>query len=108
MVVTSGWKKAVGKTKIGLVRLGNNVFVGAKTVVLPNVDIGYNCIIGANSCVTKDIPAGMPAKIIMTTEQFKEKYKAQFSKYTYYGNVSSVSNEEIVTKLKEEKIGFVD
>ena len=54
-------KKAVGKTKIGMVRLGNNLFVGAKTVVLSNVDIGDNCIIGANSCVTKDIPAGMVA-----------------------------------------------
>ena len=43
--------------------------LGIGTVVLPNVRIGKNCVIGANSVVTKDIPpysvaAGAPARVI--------------------------------------------
>jgi acetyltransferase-like isoleucine patch superfamily enzyme len=53
----------------GTVQLGNDVFVGVNSVVLPNVTIGDNSIIGAGSVVTKDIPsnvvvAGNPARII--------------------------------------------
>ncbi|WP_253200562.1 DapH/DapD/GlmU-related protein [Clostridium sp. CF012] len=42
-------------TKIGLVDIGNNVFIGAGSIILPNVKIGNNVIIGAGSIVTKDI-----------------------------------------------------
>ena len=46
----------LGYTKIGRVRIGNNVFIGAGSIVLPNVQIGDNSIVGAGSIVTKDIP----------------------------------------------------
>jgi len=50
-------------------RLGNHVFVGVNSVILRDVIIGDNSIIGAGSVVTKDVPpnvvvAGNPAKII--------------------------------------------
>lgn len=53
----------------GPVIIGDNVWVGAGSCILPNVTIGNNCIIGANSVVTKSFPdncviAGNPAKII--------------------------------------------
>ena len=53
----------------GTIRLGNRVFIGVNSVVLRNVTIGDNSIIGAGSVVTKDIPpnvvaAGNPARII--------------------------------------------
>ncbi|WP_346676740.1 DapH/DapD/GlmU-related protein [Erysipelatoclostridium sp. An173] len=62
-------KQFLNYTKIGKVTIGNNVFIGAETVVLPNVKIGNNVIIGANSIVSKDIPdnsvvVGNPAKIV--------------------------------------------
>lgn len=55
----------------GPVIIGNNVWIGDKVTILPNVSIGDSCIIGANSVVTKDIPAysiigGNPARIIRT------------------------------------------
>lgn len=73
-------KKFIKKTKVAPVVLGNNVFIGAKTVILPGVVIGDNVVIAANSCVTKDVPAGevwggVPAKFIMPTEQFLEKHR---------------------------------
>ena len=43
------------------VHIGNNVWIGANTVVVPGVRIGNNAIIGAGSVVTKDIPDNMIA-----------------------------------------------
>lgn len=53
----------------GAVVIGKNVWLGDKVTILPGVTIGDGAIIGANSVVTKDIPAytiacGNPAKII--------------------------------------------
>jgi acetyltransferase-like isoleucine patch superfamily enzyme len=51
------------------VRIGCNVFIGARTVVLKGVSIGDNSVIGAGSVVTNDIPAnviaaGNPARVL--------------------------------------------
>ena len=43
------------------INIGNNVWLGANTVVLPGVNIGENSVIGAGSVVTKDIPSGVVA-----------------------------------------------
>lgn len=43
------------------ITIGNNVWIGAQVCVLPGVMIGDNCVIGAGSVVTKDIPANMLA-----------------------------------------------
>lgn len=40
------------------IEVGNNVWFGGNVVVLPGVKIGDNCVIGAGSVVTKDIPDG--------------------------------------------------
>ncbi|MDY6822420.1 MAG: acyltransferase [Thermodesulfobacteriota bacterium] len=57
------------KTGTGTIRIGENVFIGVNTVVMPDVTIGENSIVGAGSVVTKSIPAGFlyagnPAKEI--------------------------------------------
>lgn len=38
------------------VTIGNNVWIGARCIILPGVTIGDNSIIGANTVVTKDVP----------------------------------------------------
>lgn len=53
----------------GKIVIENNVFIGVNSVVLMNVTIGENSVIGAGSIVNKDIPAnslaiGNPAKVI--------------------------------------------
>jgi acetyltransferase-like isoleucine patch superfamily enzyme len=40
------------------IRIGRNVWVGAKATILMGVTIGDNAIVGANSVVTRDVPAG--------------------------------------------------
>ena len=43
------------------VHIGDNVWLGAGTIVLPGVTIGENSVIGAGSVVTRDIPANVVA-----------------------------------------------
>ena len=43
------------------VKIGNNVWIGAGSVIMPGVTIGDNTVIGAGSVVTKDIPANSVA-----------------------------------------------
>lgn len=67
-------------TKIGVVEIGNNVFIGANSIVLCNTRIGDNVIIGAGSVVTHDIPsnsvyAGNPAVFISTFQEYQEKHQ---------------------------------
>lgn len=62
-------------TKIGNVTVGNNVFIGAGSIILPGVTIGDNVVIGAGAVVCKDIPndtvaAGNPAKPVMTIAEY--------------------------------------
>lgn len=78
-------KMFLNYTKIGLVEIGNNVFIGAGSIILPNVKIGNNVIIGAGSIVTKDIPdnslvVGNPAKIIGSTSEYIDKNKELMKK----------------------------
>lgn len=43
------------------VTIGDNVWLGGNVTILPGVTIGDNCVIGAGSVVTKDIPDGCVA-----------------------------------------------
>lgn len=54
--------------------IGNDVWIGANSVILPGVTIGDHSIVAAGSVVTKDIPSfaivgGVPAKIIKYRNQ---------------------------------------
>lgn len=66
------------------ITIGDNVWVGGNTVILPGVHIGSNVVIGAGSVVTRDIPdwcvaAGNPCKVIrpITEEDRKYYYRDQ-------------------------------
>lgn len=62
------------------VTIGNNVWIGGNSVILPGVTIGNNVVIGAGSVVTKDIPdsviaAGNPCRILRpVTEEDRHYY----------------------------------
>ena len=48
-------KHALGYTRIALTRIGNDVFVGASSTIMPGVTVGDGAIVGAGSVVTKDV-----------------------------------------------------
>jgi Serine acetyltransferase len=67
--VTIGHKKLADGTFSRCPRLGNHVDVGANVVIIGDIEIGDNVVIGAGSVVTKSIPAnsvavGNPARIL--------------------------------------------
>ena len=45
----------------GKIRIGNRVWIGGGTIILPGVTIGDDTVIGAGSIVTHDIPSGVVA-----------------------------------------------
>lgn len=73
-------KKYPNASTYGKITVGDNVFIGARSIIMPNVRIGNNCIIGAGSLVTKDVAdnsvvGGIPAKKICSIEEYEEKHR---------------------------------
>ncbi len=64
--------------KFGPIKIGDNCFIGHRSIMLPNVKIGDNVIVAAGSVVNKSIPSGevwggIPARFIMKTEEYAQK-----------------------------------
>ncbi len=80
---TAGHAEDVKQRNQGLeyaypITIGNNVWIGGGVTVLPGVTIHDNCIIGAGSVVTKDIPAnsvavGNPCRVVRKTNEEEKK-----------------------------------
>lgn len=68
----------VYKAFLGPIAIGDNVMIGARSIILPNVKIGNNVVIGAGSIISKDVPsnsvvAGVPAKVIGDFDSFAKR-----------------------------------
>ena len=104
-------QKHLGYTKIGLVNIGNKVFIGANTTILSGVSIGDNSIIGAGSVVSKNIEpnsvyAGVPAKYICSLDEYLKKIRnidkncIFDDNYTIEKNMTQHMKNEMKQKLK--------
>lgn len=110
--------KTNGYAKIGKVRIGNNVFIGAGSVILPNVTIGDNAIIGAGSVVTHSISANMvavgnPAREVCTVADFTARNAERMKcapvyeeEYTLRAGITNEKKRKMIIEL-EDTIGFV-
>jgi len=63
----------VKELRVGEVKIGKNVTIGANCTILPGVEIGDNSIISAHSLVNRSIPpnvmaGGVPVKILKRLE----------------------------------------
>lgn len=92
-------KVFLGYTRVENTRIGNNVFVGAGSIVLPGVTIGNNVVIGAGSVVSKDIPdntvaVGNPARVVKSLSDFIEENKRKMSS-------DNVFHEEFTLRSKD-------
>jgi maltose O-acetyltransferase len=111
-------KNHLGYTKIAKVKIEDNVFVGAGTIILPGVTIGKNSIIGSGSVVSKSIPensvaVGNPAKVISELDIYLSRQKELMkinpiykSDYTLF----NITNEKKIQMIKdlENRIGFIE
>ena len=108
-------KNILGYSKVGRIDIGNDVFIGAASIVLPNVKIGNKVIVGAGSIVTKDIPdnsvvAGNPARVIGTYDAYADKLKKQLEVLpkwnTFYKYKSDEEKHQMQEALLESGYGF--
>lgn len=78
----------------GKIIIGNNCFIGARTVIMRGVSLPDNTIVGAGSVVTKSLTeqykiiAGNPAKVIGDWDGFAQKFG------DYAINISKLSGEQ--------------
>ena len=86
------------------ITIGDNVWIGGNTVICPGVTIGSNCVIGAGSVVTKDIPdwtvaAGNPCRVIRKITDEDKRF--------YYKNIPFDDDawEDIVSGKKVNALG---
>lgn len=95
------------KSRVGKVKIGNNVFVGFGATILPNVTIGSNVVIGAGSVVTKDIPdnsvaAGNPCRVISTYEEYVKKTLSNMENHPVYHTYHADKKPEEIRRMQEE------
>ena len=65
----SGISPSKAPMNAGTVKIGNHCWIGAKAVILKDVELGDGCVVAAGAVVTKSFPAGsvvagVPAKVI--------------------------------------------
>lgn len=110
-------KRQLGYTRIARVTIGNNVFVGAGTIILPGVSIGDNVVVGAGSVVTKSIPAnslavGNPCRVISSYDEYMRKKTEEMNSGCVYdesyqiGKITEEKKEEMKRDLKE-RAGYI-
>ncbi len=110
-------KKSLGKTRIGLVRLHRNCFIGASSVILPGVTVGENSIIGANSTVSSSVPAnqvwaGSPATKVMSladhVKMLSMRRGNDFPEESYrIDRLTKARRDEMIEVLKRDRVGFM-
>ena len=90
-IYTAGHPLDVRRRNAGLeyaypIKIGNNVWIGAQSIILPGITIGDNTVIAAGTVVNCNIPCGMlvagnPCKIIreinQTEEENREDYRSK-------------------------------
>lgn len=110
-------KKILGYSKVAPVRIGNDVFIGYGSIVLPGVTIGNKVIVGAGTVCSKDIPdnsvvvgGGSPYRFLCTYDDYVERQKQRL-KTLPVSNIcftDKTDNEwdEWLDQLKKSGSGF--
>lgn len=96
-------------TRVANVKIGNQVFIGAGSTILPGVNIGNRVIIGAGSIVTKDIPEnsvalGNPAKVFCSLDDYLSKQKAKMKKDNTFDCTFTLRNLKFNKEHKDKML----
>lgn len=90
-------KQLIGATRLGHIVIEENCFLGDSVIVLPNVTIGRDSIVGAGSVVTRSIPPGSvavgnPARVLCTVEDYRRRQAALLAAGTRFSSEYWVEN----------------
>lgn len=111
-------KPYLGYTRIAKVDIGNRVFIGAGSIVMPGVRIGNDVVIGAGSIVTKDLPDnvvafGNPARVMGALDAYIERRRAEMDRvpvfseaYTMEKGITSAMRDEMNERMVD-RLGYV-
>ncbi len=111
-------KKHLGLTRIGKVEIGDRVFIGASSIVLPGVTIGSDVVIGAGSVVSRNIPtgvaaAGNPAKVICSLDDYLSRRKEEIARVPCFGeeytdkNLPTAEMKAEMNSRMNDGIGYI-
>ena len=97
----------LGVSKVGRVTIGDEVFVGVGTIILPNSRIGSRVIIGAGSVVSGTIPdncvaAGNPARVICGYDEYVERHRKQMQTRPVYRTLWTEKTQEEKDRMRRE------
>ena len=103
-------KRALGLSRVGRVVIGDEVFIGADAILLPNVKIGSRVVIGAGAVVTRDIPdnsvaVGSPARVIMSYDEYIEKNRQAMETAPVYRTHYSEKTPEEIKQMQSDLMG---
>ena len=88
----------------GKISIGNNCFIGQRSIILYGVSIADDCFVGAGSVVTKSflvpgkIIAGNPAKVIGDLDTYKQKYCGRGIKISELKNALDNNDQRLIKR----------
>ena len=103
-------KKFLGYSKVGIVEIGNNVFIGQGSIVLPNTKIGNNVIVGAGTVVAKDVPdnvviVGNPWRVLCSFDEYIERNRMAMQEKPVFNKIFTDKTKEdwdlMIRELKD-------
>ena len=85
------------------IKVGDDVFIGVNSIVMPGVEIQNRCIVAAGSVVTKSVPSGsivggVPAHIIGS---YREYERRALDEFPCSSDMRGTSNVEQVENVME-------
>jgi len=93
-----------GSNLFGKIIIGNNCFIGQRSIILYGVELADNIIVGSGSVVTTSfkqsniIIAGNPARIIGSWDNFRKKYENKAAFRSELEDIIQGSTDKLICK----------